>query len=94
MPSNVFVSDKQEKGIVTTLSVVVPHTAYWLSIRPQDICYTKSGIPFTVEKVKLSGGSGKVTQCEIAMRLTDLQGNQVTNNPKDVEFQNFFKVRL
>lgn len=93
--SNTFTSDKDRKdGSITTLNITVPHTSYWHSIRPEDVCFSRSGLPFAVEKVKISGGTGKVTQCEVSMRLTDLEGNTITSKPSGTKFEDYFKVRL
>lgn len=66
-----FSSEKKTTGVVTTLSVTVCHSAYWLTIRPLDICIDRSSRAFSVERVKVSGGVGKVSVLEMNMRIAE-----------------------
>jgi hypothetical protein len=90
-----FNIDKNKKqGTVTTLSVTVPHSAYWFTIKPQDICISQTNVPvgYFVERVKISGGTGKVTQCELQLILTD-QGT-IVPTPKQIDFPDYFQTFL
>lgn len=72
--TNTFNSEADRKeGVVTTLNVTVPHSAYFFSTRPLDIMFEQTILrrPYTVEKVKIFGGAGKVTQLELGLRATD-----------------------
>lgn len=75
MATKVLSSEKKTEGIVTTLTITVCHSAYWLTVRPGDICVTRDNLAFSVERVTLEGGAGKVTVAEIIMRLAE------TNTP-------------
>jgi hypothetical protein len=90
-----FNTDKNRKqGTITTLSVTVPHSSYWFTIKPQDICISQTNVPvgYFVERVKITGGTGKVTQCELQLVLTD-QGTAIPV-PKQISFPDYFDIIL
>jgi hypothetical protein len=90
-----FNTDKDKKqGTVTTLTVTVPHSAYWFTIKPQDICISQTNEPvgYFVERVKITGGTGKVTQCELQLVLTD-QSTTIPI-PKQIGFSDYFDIVL
>jgi hypothetical protein len=92
--TSTFTTEKERKeGVITTLSVTVVHSAYFFSVRPEDIFFeqTTSGRAYSVEKFKISGGAGKVTQLEIGLRLTDTSEGK---KPPPAKFQDFWSTLL
>jgi hypothetical protein len=93
-PANVFNTESDKKdGAITTLNITVVHSSYYFSIRPEDILYDQTGLgrAWSVEKVKLNGGSGKVSQCELSLKLTDTTSG---SRPAPVKFQELFSTVL